>query len=157
MLIPRFLSFALLLLCLESQAINSNRLDKETPIAQSILGVSTYVGRISNDENEQALYVGASMYMYFFNWALEARSFPSDTFQRDNMLQPYVGLGLGRLLQVQRGVDFTSTTRLRIVSEIAFDEFVDKRNHWILQGFVEQIHTSSDNKRRYGLALGYTF
>jgi hypothetical protein len=157
MLIPRVLSFALLLLCLESQAMNSNLLGKETPIAQSILGVSTYMGRISNNEDEQAMYVGASMYVYFFNWAVEARSFPSDTFQRDNMLQPYIGVGLGRLLQVQRGVDFTSTTRLRIVSEIAFDEFIDTRNHWIMQGFVEQILTSSDNKRRLGLALGYTF
>jgi hypothetical protein len=115
------------------------------------------MGQISNDEDEQAMYVGASRYVYFFNWAVEARSFPSDTFQRDNMLQPYIGVGLGRLLQVQRGVDFTSTTRLRIVSEIAFDEFIDTRNHWIMQGFVEQILTSSDNKRRLGLALGYTF
>lgn len=157
----RILAFALLCfnLCfsLESQAFNTSRFGKSEEIPQSIIGVSSYLGRLSNDDNEQAPYVGASMYVYFFNWALEARSFSPDTFQRDNMLQPYVGLGLGRFLQIQRGVDFSSTNRLRIVTEIAFDEFVDKRNHWILQGFVEQVHTSGDNKRRYGLALGYTF
>jgi hypothetical protein len=157
MLIIRLLSFALLCVSLESQALPSSRFGKTEAIPQSILGVSTYLGRISNDDNEQAPYVGASMYVYFLNWAIEARSFNADTFQRDNLLQPYVGIGLGRFLQIQRGVDFTSTNRVRIVSEIAFDEFVDKRNHWILQGFVEQVHTSGDNKRRYGLALGYTF
>lgn len=161
MFINRFLSYALLcsylLFSLETQALNSSRLSKDEAIPQSILGVSTYLGRISNDADEQALYVGASMYMYFFNWSLEARNFQGDAFQRDNLLQPYMGVGLGRFLQIQRGIDFTSTTRLRIVSEIAFDELVDKRNHWTLQGSVEQVHTSGDNKRRYGLALGYTF
>jgi hypothetical protein len=157
MLVLRLFSFAILFLCLESQSMASSITMRDKVIPQSIVGVSTYVGRISNDENEQALYVGASMYMYFLNWSLEARSFSNDTFQRDNKLQPYVGLGLGRFLQFQRGVDFTSTSRVRIVSEIAFDELVEKRNHWTLQGFVEQIHTSGDNKRRYGLALGYTF
>lgn len=157
MLILRLLSLALILFSLESQAIGSSRFAKNEPIPQSILGVSTYVGHISNDFDEQALYVGASLYMYFLNWSLEARGFSDDTFQRDNLLQPYMGFGLGRFLQIQRGIDFTSTTRLRIVSEIAFDELIDKRNHWTLQGFVEQVDTSGDNKRRYGLALGYTF
>ncbi len=157
MLILRLLSLTLLFFCLESQATTSSRFGKDEPMPQSILGMSTYVGRISNDVDEQALYAGASLYMYFLNWSLEARGFSADTFQRDNILQPYMGFGLGRFLQIQRGIDFTSTTRLRIVSEIAFDELVDKRNHWTLQGFVEQIDTSGDNKRRYGLALGYTF
>jgi hypothetical protein len=157
MLILRLLSFTFLFFCLESQVMAANRLGKEEPMPQSIFGISTYVGSISNDDNEQALYAGASLYLYFLNWSLEARGFSADTFQRDNLFQPYMGFGLGRFLQIQRGIDFTSTTRLRIVSEIAFDEFVDKRNHWTLQGFVEQIDTAGDNKRRYGLALGYTF
>jgi len=157
MLIIRFLCLALFFFSLETHAIASSRLGKDEPIPQSIIGVSTYLGMMSNDADEQGFYAGASLYMYFLNWALEARSFPADTFQRDNRLQPYMGIGLGRFLQIQRGIDFTSTTRIRLVSEIAFDEFVDKRNHWILQGFVEQVHTSGDNKRSYGLALGYTF
>lgn len=157
MFIIRLLTLILLFVSLESQALPSNQLGKNDPIPQSILGVSTYLGRISNDANEQTLYGGASLYMYFFNWSLEARGFQGNTFQRDNILQPYMGLGLGRFLQIQRGIDFTSTTRLRLVSEIAFDEFINTRNHWTLQGFVEQVHTSGDNKRRYGLALGYTF
>jgi hypothetical protein len=153
----RLLSLLLLLVSLESHAFGNSRFDRKEPIPQAIMGVSSYLGRISNDQNEQAFYVGSSLYVYFFNWTIEARAFSDETFKRDNILQPYVGLGLGRLLQVQRGIDFTSTTRLRIVSEIAFDELVDTRNHWTLQGMVEQIHTSGDNKRRYGLALGYTF
>jgi hypothetical protein len=157
MLISRFLTLALLCISIEAHAFGSSRFTKDETIPQSIIGISTYLGRISNDNDKQAPYAGASMYVYFLNWALEARSFPADTFKRDNMLQPYVGIGLGRFLQVQRGVDFTSTNRVRIVSEIAFDEFVDTRNHWILQGFVEQIHTSDENNRRYGIALGYTF
>jgi hypothetical protein len=157
MLIIRLLAFALLCISLETHAFGSSRFTKDETIPQSIIGMSTYLGRISNDNDKKALYIGASMYVYFLNWALEARSFPTDTFERDNMLQPYVGFGLGRFLQVQRGVDFTSTNRVRIVSEIAFDEFVDTRNHWTLQGFVEQVHTSGDNNRRYGFALGYTF
>ena len=157
MLIIRLFAFALLCLSLESQAFSTSRFGESEEIPQSILGVSTYLGRISNDANEQAPYIGASMYVYFFNWAIEARSFSANTFQRDNLLQPYVGIGLGRFLQIQRSADFSSTNRVRIVSEIAFDELVDKRNHWTLQGFVEQVHTSGDNKRRYGFALGYTF
>lgn len=153
----RILPILLLLLSLESHAFNSSRFDKDEPIPQGIIGMSSYVGSLTNDDSEQAFYLGASLYMYFFNWAIEARAFPEQSFRRDNLLQPYVGLGLGRYLQIQRGVDFTSTTRFRILSEIAFDELIDKRNHWTLQGFVEQIDTSSNNKRRYGLALGYTF
>jgi hypothetical protein len=157
MTIIRILAFSLLFLSLESHAAKPSRFSKDEPIPQSIIGVSTYLGRLSNDQGERAFYAGASLYMYFFNWAIEARAFSPDSFQRDNVLQPYMGFGLGRFLQVQRGIDFTSTTRLRIVSEIAFDELVDKRNHWTLQGFAEQIDTSGKNKRRYGLALGYTF
>ncbi len=157
MSIIRRLSFIILLISLESHAFGSNRFDKQEPLPQAIMGISTYFGSISNDANEQAFYAGSSLYMYFLSWAIEARAFSDDTFQRDNILQPYMGFGLGRFLQIQRGVDFTSTTRLRIVSEIAFDELVDTRNHWTLQGFAEQIHTSGDNKRSYGLALGYTF
>lgn len=153
----RILPILLLLLSLESHALNSSRYGKEEPIPQGIMGISSYAGSLTNDNSEQAFYLGASLYMYFFNWAIEARAFPDQSFRRDNVIQPYIGLGLGRYLQVQRGVDFTSTTRFRILSEIAFDELVDKRNHWTLQGFVEQIDTSGDNKRRYGLALGYTF
>jgi len=153
----RFLPLLLVLITFESLAFESSRFGKKEPLPQAIMGVSTYVGGLKNEANEQALYVGGSLYVYFFNWALEARAFPDGTFERDNLLQPYMGVGLGRLLQFQRGVDFTSTTRVRIVSEIAFDEFVDTRNHWTLQGFAEQIHTSGENKRRYGLALGYTF
>lgn len=153
----RILPILLLLLSLESHALNYSRYGKEEHIPQGIMGISSYAGSLTNDNNEQAFYLGASLYMYFFNWAIEARAFPDQSFRRDNVIQPYIGLGLGRYLQVQRGVDFTSTTRFRILSEIAFDELVDKRNHWTLQGFVEQIDTSGDNKRRYGLALGYTF
>jgi hypothetical protein len=145
------------MLSLEAQAINKGRFGKQEPMPQAILGVSSYLGAMNNDAEEQAFYVGASLYMYFFNWSIEARHFKDDTFTRDHMIQPYIGLGLGRFLQVQRGVDFSSTTRFRIVSEIAFDELVDTRNHWTIQAFAEQIDTSSDNKRRFGLALGYTF
>ncbi len=147
----------LLLLSFSSQALSANRFAKDEEIPQSIMGISTYLGSISNDLEEQAFYGGASLYLYFFNWALEARNFSSDSFERDNIVQPYMGFGLGRFLQVQRGFDFTDTTRIRIVSEIAFDEFIETRNHWTIQGFIEQIDTSSENKRRYGLALGYTF
>lgn len=157
MLINRFLFLALLCVSIETHALGTSRFGKDETIPQSIIGVSTYLGGIVNDVDEQGFYAGASLYIYFLNWALEARNFPSDTFERDNMLQPYMGVGLGRFLQIQRGVDFTSTSRIRIVSEIGFDEFADKRNHWILQGFVERVHTSGDNKHRYGLALGYTF
>lgn len=154
----RFLLIFLLFPSISSYAIGANSFNKKSePMPQAIMGVSTYLGHISNDNSEHAYYAGASLYVYFFNWSMEARSFPEDSFQRDNIIQPYVGLGLGRFLQIQRGVDFTSTTRFRILSEIAFDEFVDKRNHWTLQGFIEQIDTSSDNKKRYGFALGYTF
>lgn len=153
----RLLSLLLLLLSLESHAFGSNQFNKKEPIPQAIMGVSTYVGSLHNDADEQAFYIGSSLYVYFFNWSIEARAFSDDTFRRDNLLQPYMGFGLGRFLQVQRGVDFTSTTRIRVVSEIAFDELVDTRNHWTLQGFAEQIQTSGDNKRRYGIALGYTF
>jgi len=157
MTIIRALPFLILFLSIESLAFESSRFGKKEPIPQAIMGVSTYLGGVQNDADEQALYVGGSLYVYFFNWALEARAFPDGTFVRDNILQPYMGFGLGRLLQFQRAVDFTSTTRLRILSEIAFDEFVDTRNHWTLQAFAEQIDTSGENKRRYGLALGYTF
>jgi hypothetical protein len=157
MTITRILLFSLLLFSLEGHAAKPSRFAKDEPIPQSIIGMSSYLGRLSNDQNEQTFYAGASLYMYFFNWAIEARAFPADSFQRDNVLQPYMGLGLGRLLQVQRGIDFTSTTRLRIVAEIAFDELVNKRNHWTLQGSIEKVDTSGDNKHRYGLALGYTF
>lgn len=157
MTIMRILTILLLLLSLESNALNASRYGKKEPIPQGIMGISSYVGSLTNQNDEQAFYLGASLYMYFLNWAIEARALPEQSFHRDNALQPYIGVGLGRYLQVQRGVDFTSTTRFRLLSEVAFDELVDKRNHWTLQGFVEQIDTSGDNKRRFGLALGYTF
>ena len=150
-------SLILLFSSVSIHAFEDTRKKQKDTIPQAIMGISTYAGRMTNDLKENSFYVGSSLYLYFFNASLEARAFSDGQFKRDNVLQPYMGLGLGRLLQIQRGVDFTSTTRVRIVSEIAFNEWVDTRNHITLQGYVEQLHTSGENKRRYGIALGYTF
>ncbi len=155
---PTVIISLLLMFCSSNlHAFEDTRQRQKEAIPQAIIGLSTYAGRMTNDLEEHSFYVGGSLYMYFFNAALEARAFSDGQFKRDNVLQPYMGFGLGRLLQVQRGVDLTSTTRVRIVSEIAFNEWVDTRNHITLQGYVEQLHTSGKNKRRYGIALGYTF
>ncbi len=123
---------------------------------QAIIGLSTYVGGMRDDKDHRAYYAGASLYAFFVNTSLEVRS-NVDAFERDQQIQPYVGIGLGRLLQLQRGIDFSDKSRIRLVTEIAFDEWVETRNHFIVQGFIEQVHTSSHNDRRYGIALGYTF
>ncbi len=141
---------------LSSFAWSADRVSAKEDIPQSIIGLSTYLGYMNNGDDSSAYYAGASVYAFFINGALELRS-TKDGFDDDQQLQPYAGFGLGRYLQIQRGVDFGTTNRFRIVSEIAFDEWVDTRNHIILQGFIEQIDTSSDNDRRYGIALGYTF
>lgn len=129
--------------------------ERET-VPQPIIGISTYAGYMTNDADSSALYGGASLYAFVFNGALEVRS-NKDGFDNDNQVQLYMGIGLGRFLQLQRGIDYTTTNRIRIVSEIAFDEWVDTRNHFTLQGFAEKIDTSSENDSRYGVALGYTF
>lgn len=148
------------MISIESQAFDDDSFSLKSrhkeAIPQAIIGLSTYAGYMSDNEDSSTLYAGASLYAYFFNGAIELRA-NKDGLGNDNQIQPYAGLGLGRFLQIQRGVDFTTTNRIRIVSEIAFDEFIDTRNHITLQGFIEQIHTSADNDRRYGIAIGYTF
>lgn len=141
---------------LSSVAWSANNLSAKEDMPQAIIGMSTYLGYMNNDDDSSAYYAGASVYAFFFNGALELRS-TKEGFDNDQQLQPYAGIGLGRFLQVQRGVDFGTTNRFRLVSEIAFDEWIDTRNHIILQGFIEQIDTSSEHDRRYGIALGYTF
>ena len=123
---------------------------------QAIIGLSTYLGRMNNDGGSSAFYAGASVYAFFLNAALELRS-NKDGFDNDNQVQPYMGVGLGRFLQIQRGIDYTTTNRFRVVTEIALDEWVDTRNHIIIQGFAEKIDTSAEHDTRYGIALGYTF
>jgi hypothetical protein len=120
------------------------------------MGLSTYLGRMTNGSSSATMYMGASLYAYFFNGAIEVKN-NINGFDNDNQIQPYMGIGLGRFLQIQRGVDFTTTTRFRLVSEFAFNEWIETRNHITLQGFIEQIDTSLENDRRYGIALGYTF
>ena len=132
-----------------------NSFDQE-PMPQAIIGISTYLGHMTNGGGSSAFYGGASLYAFVFNGAIEARS-NKDGFDNDNQVQLYMGVGFGRFLQLQRGVDHTTTNRVRIVSEIAFDEWVDTRNHFILQGFAEKIDTSAEHDTRYGIALGYTF
>lgn len=156
MLIFRLLPLLLLMVCLESHSFDSSFKKSSDDIPQSIMGLSTYLGRMTNGDSSASLYVGASLYAYFFNGALEVRE-NKNGFDNDNQVQPYMGLGLGRFLQIQRGVDFTTTNRIRIVSEIAFNEWIETRNHITLQGFIEQIDTSHEHDRRYGIALGYTF
>lgn len=129
---------------------------RKEPMPQSIIGVSTYLGHMTNGDDASAFYGGASLYAFIFNGALEVRS-NKDNFANDNQVQLYMGMGFGRFLQFQRGVDHTTTNRIRVVSEIAFDEWVDTRNHITLQGFFEKVDTSADNDTRYGIALGYTF
>jgi hypothetical protein len=129
---------------------------EQEPMPQAIIGISTYAGYMTNDADSSAFYGGASLYAFVFNGALEVRS-NKDGFDNDNQIQLYMGVGLGRFLQLQRGVDHTTTNRVRLVSEIAFDEWVDTRNHITLQGFAEKIDTSAENDTRYGIALGYTF
>ena len=154
-LITLFLALLSGLVC-SSPARSADILNKKEPMPQSMIGVSTYLGRITNGADSSAFYGGASLYAFVFNGALEARS-NKDGFGNDNQIQLYMGMGLGRFLQIQRGVDYTTTTRIRVVSEIAFDEWVDTRNHITLQGFAEKIDTSSKYDTRYGIALGYTF
>jgi hypothetical protein len=137
-------------------AWSAEKFSKREPMPQSIIGISTYLGHMTNGADSAAFYGGASLYAFIFNGAIEARS-NKDGFDNDNQVQLYMGVGLGRFLQLQRGVDYTTTNRVRIVSEIAFDEWVDTRNHFTLQGFAEKIDTSSEHDTRYGIALGYTF
>jgi hypothetical protein len=125
--------------------------DKET-LAQSLMGISTYAGLTLSNEDEQGYFVGTSLYMYFFNWALEAKSFPSD-----QVIKPYMGLGLGRLLQVQQELTFSGALNFRVVSEIAFDEFVETRHHWTLHLSAEKLDTDDTDDMRYQVGLGYTF
>ena len=70
-------------------------------------------------------------------------------------------LGWGNLLWPYEGEQSQSLClfllQVRLVSEIAFDEWVDTRNHFTLQGFAEKIDTSAEHDTRYGIALGYTF
>lgn len=157
-MITKHFSTLLLLLVITSNSANAESLfdKKKEEMPQAIIGLSAYLGSIQDDNNNQAYYAGSSLYAFFVNASLELRS-NMDDFERDQQLQPYLGVGLGRMLQLQRGVDFSNKTRLRLVTEIAFDEWVETRNHFIFQGFIEQVHTSSDNDQRYGLALGYTF
>lgn len=156
----RSLALLLLMVSLQSQAFDDDSFSlksrQKEAIPQAIMGLSTYGGYMTDGEDSSTIYAGASLYAYFFNAALELRA-NKDGFGNDNQVQPYAGVGLGRFLQIQRGVDFTTTNRIRVVSEIAFDELIDTRNHITLQIFAEQIHTSDDNDRRYGIALGYTF
>lgn len=152
----RYLLITFFLSILSSFAWSADRMSAKEDMPQAIIGISTYLGYMNNNDESSAYYAGASLYAFFFNGALELRS-TKEGFDNDQQLQPYAGVGLGRFLQIQRGVDFSTTNRFRIVSEIAFDEWIDTRNHIILQGFIEQIDTSSDNDRRYGIALGYTF
>lgn len=156
----RVLSLLLLFVSIESHAFDKDsfrlRAKSKEAIPQAIMGLSTYGGYMNNGEESSTLYVGASLYAYFFNGALEVRA-NKDGFDNDNQVQPYMGLGLGRFLQIQRNVDFTTTNRIRLVSEIAFDEFIDTRHHITLQGFIEKIDTSYEHDKRYGIALGYTF
>lgn len=156
----RILALLLLTVSFESYAFNDNSFSlkpsSKESIPQSIMGLSTYAGYMTTGEDASTVYAGASLYAYFFNGALEIRA-NKEGFDNDNQIQPYMGFGLGRFLQLQRGVDFTTTNRVRIVSEIAFDEFIDTRHHITLQGFVERIDTSSKQDKRYGIALGYTF
>lgn len=157
--ITRVLTLLLLMFSIESHAFEDNyrlKSSSKDTIPQSIMGVSTYAGYMTNGEDSSTLYAGASLYAYFFNGALEVRANKAG-FDNDNQVQPYMGIGLGRFLQVQRSVDFTTTNRVRLVSEIAFDEFIDTRHHITIQGFVERIDTSAENDKRYGIALGYTF
>ena len=156
MSIFRLLPLLLLMVSLESHSFDSSFNKKDEKIPQSIMGLSTYLGRMTNGDSSASMYVGASLYAYFFNGALEVRA-NKDGFDNDNQVQPYMGIGLGRFLQIQRGVDFTTTNRFRIVSEIAFNEWVETRNHITLQGYIERIDTSSEQDKRYGIALGYTF
>lgn len=142
------LTLLLLIASLNSQAMG--KIEKE-PLSQAIMGISTYGGMTFSDE-EQGYFAGASLYMFFFNWALEAKSFPSD-----RIIKPYMGLGLGRFLQVQQEIDFTGKFSFRVVSEIAFDELIDKRNHWTLHLSAERLDTDDKDDMRYGLGLGYTF
>lgn len=145
------MKYPFLAMLLLTASLNSLALEKE-PLPQAIMGISTYGGMTFSEDSDKGYFVGASLYMYFFNWALEAKSFPSD-----RVLKPYIGLGLGRFLQVQQEVDFTGKFSFRVVSEIAFDEFIDKRNHWTLHLSAEQLDTDEENDMRYGLGLGYTF
>lgn len=158
--IIRALPLLLLLLSFNSHGLERDIWgQKKNPteaIPQAIMGLSTYAGYMTNNDDSSTLYAGASLYAYFFNGALEVRANKSG-FDNDNQIQPYMGLGLGRFLQIQRGVDFTTTNRIRLVSEIAFDEFIDTRHHITLQGFIEKIDTSDKQDKRYGIALGYTF
>lgn len=119
---------------------------------QAIIGISTYLGHMQNEHGTTGQYVGGSMYMYFFNWSIEAQNFP-----RTNIIKPYVGLGLGRFLQLQRSVNYEGRVSFRVMSEIAFDEWIDKRNHWTLHMSAEQLDIFGEKEKRYGLGLGYTF
>ncbi|OUS40479.1 hypothetical protein A9R00_05825 [Oleispira antarctica] len=151
-----YLVIALFSTLMSNLAWSSNYLKEKEEMPQAIIGISTYLGHMTNGADSSAFYGGASLYAFVFNGAIEARS-NKDGFDNDNQIQLYMGIGLGRFLQIQRGVDHTTTNRIRIVSEIAFDEWVDTRNHFTLQGFAEKIDTSSEHDTRYGIALGYTF
>ena len=152
----RDLLITLFLMLLSNTAWSADNTNAKETMHQSIIGASTYLGRMTNGDDRSAYYAGGSLYTFFFNGARELRS-TKDGFDNDQQVQPYIGIGLGRFLQLQRGVSFSTTNRFRIVSEIAFDEWIDTRNHIILQGFIEKIDTSSEHDRRYGIALGYTF
>lgn len=154
----RLLFISFLMLLGSSHVVHAQSLlhKEKEEMPQAIIGLSTYLGGMRDDKDHRAYYAGASLYAFFVNASLEVRT-NVDAFERDQQIQPYAGVGLGRLLQLQQGIDFSSKRRLRLVTEIALDEWVDKRNHIIVQGFIEQVHTSSSNDRRYGIALGYTF
>ena len=152
----QFILMILLSTLASNLAWSAERFGQKEPMPQAMIGISTYLGHMTNGADSSAFYGGASLYAFVFNGAIEARS-NKDGFSNDNQIQLYMGVGLGRFLQLQRGVDHTTTNRVRIVSEIAFDEWVDTRNHITLQGFAEKIDTSSEHDTRYGIALGYTF
>ena len=134
-----------------SNSLFANDINEE-PIAQSIMGISTYGGVALSNGDDQGYFIGTSLYMYFFNWALEAKSIP-----KDHVVKAYMGFGLGRLLQVQQALTLTGELNFRVVSEIAFDEFVDTRNHWTLHLSAEKIDTDDTDNMRYNMGLGYTF
>lgn len=138
------------LLSFNSQAFEKIS-DKEKP-KQAIIGASTYLGLLQNNDGDRGQMIGASLYFFVFNWSLEAKN-----MAHTKIITPYIGVGVGRLLQLQRSANWLDKTSFRLVSEIAIDEWVDKRNHWTVQFSAEKLDVLNEAETRLGVALGYTF